>query len=93
MMPAGVPSAADVWSIAPKALTFLQNSAPIVSMRSLERTSHVVEYQHCTRCGATIIPIPHETLIRLYHSEEAAKKATEVHNLCENAAIDCTVRF
>ncbi|GAP20704.1 4Fe-4S binding protein [Leptolinea tardivitalis] len=66
-----------------KALTFLQNSAPIVSMRSLERTSHVVEYQHCTRCGATIIPIPHETLIRLYHSEEAAKKATEVHNLCE----------
>jgi ferredoxin len=66
-----------------KALSFLQNSTPIVNTRSEERTFHVVEYQHCTRCGATLIPLSYESLVHLYPSEEAAKKAVEVHQLCE----------
>ena len=66
-----------------QALSFLSQSAPTVNQRAAEYTTHVVEYQRCKRCGALIIPLPHETLIRLYHSEEAAQHAAQVHGLCE----------
>jgi ferredoxin len=66
-----------------KALSFKQNSTPIANSRSQEKTFHIVEYQHCTRCGATILPLAYESLVHLYHSEEAARKAVEVHKLCE----------
>ena len=65
------------------ALSFLNQSAPTVDHRSAELTSHYVEYQHCKRCGALILPMPFDALVRIYHSEEAAKKAKEVHDLCE----------
>jgi formate hydrogenlyase subunit 6/NADH:ubiquinone oxidoreductase subunit I len=66
-----------------KALGFQNQSAPIVNRRSLEFKVDMVEYQRCKRCGATIIPLPVETLARLYHSEEAAQHALKVHELCE----------
>lgn len=65
------------------ALSFLNQCAPTVNTRLAELTTHLVEYQHCKRCGAKILPIPHETLVRLYHSEEAAQHALNVHELCE----------
>jgi formate hydrogenlyase subunit 6/NADH:ubiquinone oxidoreductase subunit I len=65
------------------ALSFLSQSAPTVNSRSAEMTTHYVEYQHCSRCGAIILPIPQETLVRLYHSEEAAQHAVKSHELCE----------
>jgi len=65
------------------ALSFLNQSAPTVHLRSQEQTSHYVEYQHCKRCGDEILPMPFDALVRLYHSEEAAAKAKEVHELCE----------
>jgi len=66
-----------------KALSFLDHAAPVVKQRSEEYTFHIVEYQPCSRCGKPIIPIPFETLVGLYHSEDAAKKALTVHQLCE----------
>lgn len=65
------------------ALSFKSQSAPTVNERFAELTWHDVEYRHCTRCGALIIPLPHETLVRLYHSEEAARQAAQAHELCE----------
>ncbi len=65
------------------ALSFLSQSVPVASSRAQELTAHSVEYQHCTRCGAVILPIPFDSLVRLYHSEEAAAKAKDVHGLCE----------
>lgn len=65
------------------ALSFLTKSAPVVNTRAQEMTSHYVEYQHCTRCGALILPLSFNSLVKIYHSEEAAKKASEVHQLCE----------
>jgi formate hydrogenlyase subunit 6/NADH:ubiquinone oxidoreductase subunit I len=64
-------------------LSFLDHSAPNVNQRADEFTSHAIEYQHCKRCGAMIIPLPYETLVRIYHSEEAAQHAVQVHELCE----------
>jgi formate hydrogenlyase subunit 6/NADH:ubiquinone oxidoreductase subunit I len=66
-----------------KALSFLNQCAPTVGSRSAEMTYHYVEYQHCKRCGAVILPIPHETLVRLYHTEEAAQHAMQANELCE----------
>jgi formate hydrogenlyase subunit 6/NADH:ubiquinone oxidoreductase subunit I len=65
------------------ALSFLNQCAPTVNTRSDELTTHYVEYQHCKRCGAILLPIPYDTLVRLYHSEEAAKSALQAHELCE----------
>jgi formate hydrogenlyase subunit 6/NADH:ubiquinone oxidoreductase subunit I len=65
------------------ALSFLNQSAPTVNQRSSEYKTHIVEYQHCKRCGALIIPLPYETLVRLYHSEEAAQHAVQNNELCE----------
>ncbi len=66
------------------ALQFANQSAPIVTQRSSEFKNHYVEYQHCKKCGRLIIPIPRETLVRLYRSEEAANHAMQLHDLCEN---------
>ncbi len=66
-----------------KALSFVQHSAAVYSQRENARVSHWVEYQNCTRCGAPILPLPIETLVRLYHSEAAAQQAKEIHLLCE----------
>ncbi len=66
-----------------KALSFLQNSTPLANNRPQQKTFHVVEYQKCTRCGTKIMPLTYETLVHLYHSEEGAKKAVEIHKLCE----------
>jgi formate hydrogenlyase subunit 6/NADH:ubiquinone oxidoreductase subunit I len=65
------------------ALSFLTQSAPTVNTRAQELTSHIVENQHCKRCGAVILPLRFDALVRLYHSEEAAASATEIHELCE----------
>lgn len=65
------------------ALSFLTQSAPVVATRAEEMTFHYVEYQHCTRCGAVILPLNFNVLQRLYPSKEAAQQAVEVHQLCE----------
>lgn len=65
------------------ALSFLPKSAPVVRTRAEEKTSHYVEYQHCTRCGAVMLPLSVNTLARMYHSTEAAKNALGMHQLCE----------
>lgn len=65
------------------ALSFSEKSAPTVNSRSQEYTSHYVEYQHCSRCGAIIIPMSFDTLVKIYHSEEAANQARDLHQLCE----------
>jgi len=65
------------------ALSFLKQSAPTVNHPSQEITDHAVEYHRCSRCGAVIMPMPFDTLVRIYHSEEAAKNAREIHELCE----------
>jgi hydrogenase-4 component H len=66
-----------------KALAFQNQSAPIVNQRSLEFKVDMVEYQRCKRCGAKIMPLPVETLVRLYHSAEAAQHALKMYELCE----------
>lgn len=65
------------------ALSFSKQSAPIANTRAQEMTHHYVAYQHCSRCGALILPLPFNALSKLYHSDEAAQKASEYHQLCE----------
>lgn len=66
-----------------KALSFLQHPVAVYAHTDDAKTSHWVEYQKCTRCGAPILPLPIETLVRLYHSEDAARQAQDIHLLCE----------
>lgn len=65
------------------ALNFCDHSPSTITNRQQELIKDIVEYRSCIRCGAKIIPIPMETLVKLYHSEEAAQYASKIYELCE----------
>ena len=66
-----------------RALSFENHAGRPVTDRAQQLTVDLVAYQHCTRCGAELIPMPPETLVRLYRSPEGAADAAEMHLLCD----------
>ncbi len=64
------------------ALSLVTQPVRLFDDRLLQQVQHLVAYQHCTRCGKTISPLPVETLVRLYHNEEAATEAMKANLLC-----------
>ncbi|HVN53085.1 MAG TPA: 4Fe-4S binding protein [Anaerolineaceae bacterium] len=64
------------------ALALATRPVGLFEERAVQQIEHVVAYQHCTRCGATILPLPAETLVRLYHNPEAAQEAMKANRLC-----------
>ncbi len=65
------------------ALSFIESPVRLVRKRQEERVEHRVPYQHCTRCGAEILPLPAEALARLLHTEKGAVVSPDDHPLCE----------
>ena len=79
-----------------RALAFENHAGRPVSQREQQLTIDLVPYQHCARCGAELIPMPPETLVRLYRSPEGASEAAEMHRLCDRCrsrAVSERVKF
>lgn len=66
-----------------QALHFENRMGPIAASRGAQITVHFVEYQHCERCGANLIPLPTETLLRLYRDPQGAAQVADMNRLCE----------
>jgi formate hydrogenlyase subunit 6/NADH:ubiquinone oxidoreductase subunit I len=66
-----------------RALSFENEAGRPVSSRDQQLTVDLVAFQHCERCGAELIPMPPETLVRLYRTPEGAAEAADLHRLCD----------
>lgn len=64
------------------ALTFANHSGKLVLNRAEQKTYHTVPFQACERCGELMIPLPVESLSRLYATPESAREAAPAHRLC-----------
>jgi hydrogenase-4 component H len=65
-----------------RALSFANHAGPLAATRAEQVTADYVENQHCQRCGAVLIPLPPESLLRLYRSPAGADEAAALHRLC-----------